>query len=158
MVYKKYEKGVSEMRLNWSKFAFKLIWVIGLFGMVLVGFHYEQIIKHYVVTTFNTLPRFWFNSTVPFLFGVYISILFVKVWSIKINLPLFLCLTIPCLIISFYSPVIYTIVSNTTSTPSSFSVPIPFWMIKINYFGIAPIVAGLTLIVGLLGDSQQSKN
>lgn len=158
MVYKNMIKGVFEMRHNWSKFALKLIWVIGLFGMVFVGFHYEQIVKHYVETTLNPLPQFWFNSTIPFLFGVYMSILFVKVWSFKINLPLFLCVTIPCLIISFYSPVIYTIVSNTTSTPSSFSVPIPFWMIKINYFGIAPIVAGLTLIVSLFGDTKQSKN
>jgi hypothetical protein len=150
-------KGGTIMHLDWSKFAFKLIWVVGLIGLILVGFHYEQIIKQKVEGTYNPLPLYWFYSTVPFLFGVYISLLFVKVWSFKTDLSLFLCVTVPFLIISFYSPVIYTVVFNTTTTPSSFSVPIPFWLYKINSFGIVPIVAGLTFTVSLFGVTQQLK-
>ncbi|MFF5399802.1 hypothetical protein ACFY5J_21035 [Peribacillus butanolivorans] len=145
------------MRLNWSIFFLKLIWVVGLFGLVLIGYQLELIINQKVDETFNILPLYWFHTTVPFLFGLYISLLFVKGWSFRINPPLFLCVTVPCLIISFYSPVAYTVVSNTTSA-SSFSVPIPFWLYEINSYGIASIVAGLTFIVGLFGVTQQSKN
>ncbi|WHY88738.1 hypothetical protein QNH39_13260 [Neobacillus novalis] len=145
------------MRLKWSKFVLMGIWVVGLFGLLLIGYHLELTIKQKADETFNILPLFWFYATVPFLFGIYISLLFVKGWSFKFNPPLFLCVTVPCLIISFYSPVVYTIVANTTFA-SSFNGPAPFWLLKINSFGIAAIVAGLTFTVGLFGIKQQIKD
>lgn len=146
------------MASHWSTFIFKIIWLIGLFALVFIGYHYEQIVKENTAITFNMMAEFWFSSSVPFLFGIYFSLLFVKKWSCKVNMPLLLCISIPCLILTFYSPVVYTIVATTTSSPSSFSVPIPFWLYKVNYFGIVPIVAGFTLITGLFGATPHPRN
>lgn len=146
------------MHHKWLIWSSKLLWIVGLFGLILFGYHLEQIINQKANETFkNILSLFWFNATAPFIFGLYISLLFVKRWSFKFNPPLFLCVTVPCLIVSFYPPVVYTFASITTSD-SSFSANISFWFFKINSFGIAPIVAGLTFFASLFRGIQLSKN
>ena len=147
------------MRQEIMKIALKLLWVMGLLAMILVAFHYQQVIKEDFEATYSPLFTYWFHSVVPFLFGLYSSLLFIKSWSLKIDIPLFLCVTFPLIILSFYSPVTYTIFSNLAPNPSSFNVPIPFWLSKISLFEIVPIVAGLTLIVSLFGvNRQQSRH
>jgi hypothetical protein len=142
-----------------TKIALKLLWVIGLLALLLVAFHYQQMIKQDFEATFNPLSTYWFHSIVPFLFGLYSSLLLIKRKTFNINLPLLLCVTCPLLILAFYSPVTYTIFLNIAPNPSSFSVPIPFWLFKLNSFEIVPIVAGLTLSVSLFGvNQQQSKH
>lgn len=145
------------MFTNWSAVVFTIIWMIGLFALVLIGYHYEQIVRENTSYTFSMVPELWFYSSVPFLFGVYFSLLFIKEWSFNMNATLLLCVSLPCLLLSFYSPFAYTFVSITTPTPSSFSVPIPFWIYKLNEFGIVPIVAGFTLITGLFGTEKPSR-
>ncbi|QCJ44796.1 hypothetical protein FAY30_24535 [Bacillus sp. S3] len=140
------------------KWGLKLLWVAGLVGFLLIVYQLERTIKQTVGETFNVLPLFWFDSMVPFLFGVYISLLFVKVWSFKINTSLLLCITLPCLIISFYSPIVFTLVSTTTFSSFFSNDPLPLWLFKINSSSIIPIVAGLTFIVGLFQTTQPSKN
>ncbi len=142
---------------QWSKYVWKLLWIAGLFAMIIISYQLEQSLRNHVATNFNPLPLFWFHTIVPAVFGVFIALLFVKSWSVKLNFPLILCVTIPCLLIAFYSPVILTIVQNTTATPDSYTVPIPLWMHEINSNGIPSVVAGLTLIVGLFGGTKQSK-
>ncbi|MBK3493748.1 hypothetical protein JFL43_02510 [Viridibacillus sp. YIM B01967] len=138
---------------NWSKFTLKLIWVVGLFGLILGSYHLKQMVEQQVSQNYIIGPRFWLDATMPFLFGLYISLLFIKRWTFKINIPLFLCVTVPCLIISFYTPVVYTITSNSTSD-LVLSIPMPFWLFKLNSYGIAPITAGLTFLISLCGASQ----
>ena len=141
----------------WSKYVWKLLWIVGLFAIIIISYQLEQSIRQHVATTFNMLPYFWFHSIVPAVFGAYIALLFVKAWSVKLDLAIILCVTIPCLLIAFYGPVIFTIVLNTTSTPDSNNVPIPLWMHEVNSIGIPSVVAGLTLIVGLFGGTKQAK-
>ncbi|KQL50513.1 hypothetical protein AN964_22920 [Heyndrickxia shackletonii] len=143
---------------KWSKWGLKLLWVVGLFGLILIVYHFELTIKQTVDETYNVLPLVWFDSIVPFLFGVYISLLFVKEWSFKINKSLLLCITLPCLIISFFIPIVFTLVSNTTFSSYFSNEPLPFWLFKLNSSRITPIVASLTLIVGLFQNTQPSKN
>ncbi|MFF2448904.1 hypothetical protein ACFVSW_17575 [Neobacillus sp. NPDC058068] len=145
------------MRHKWLIWGLKLLWVVGLFGLLLIGYEFQQAIQQKVDSTFKVLPLFWFHGTVPFIFGLYISLLFVKGWSFKFNPSLFLCVTVPCLIVTFYMPVVFTFVSNTPSD-SSFGADISFLMLKINSFGIAPIVAGLTFFASLFHVAQPSKN
>ncbi|QFG00195.1 hypothetical protein PB01_16015 [Psychrobacillus glaciei] len=111
--------------------------------------------KNHVSTTFYMLPMLWFNAIATFIFEIYISFLFIKFWSVRWNWSLILCVTIPCFIVACYSPVIDTIVQSTTSDLNSFSVPIPFWMMKINSLRIPSIVAGITLMVGMLGRENE---
>jgi hypothetical protein len=142
---------------QWSKYVWKLLWIVGLFAIVIISSQLEQSIKQHVATNYKMLPLFWFYSVVPVVFGVYVALLFVRIRSIKLNFPLILCVTIPCLLGAFYSPVIFTIVQNNTSTPDSYTMPIPIWMYSTNAIGILSVVAGLTLIVGLFGGNEQSK-
>ncbi|MGE8205898.1 hypothetical protein ACQKP0_15190 [Heyndrickxia sp. NPDC080065] len=145
------------MHYKRSSFVFKLIWVVGLIGLLIIGHYFEQIIKQNIQASFNFLPQIWFNTTLPFLFGVYISILLVKSWSIKVNIPLFLCVTVPCLLISFYTPFVYTL-AFTTTVSSFFNIPVLVWLLDINSYGIASIVAGLTLSMSLFGADREAKN
>ncbi|MFB5284476.1 hypothetical protein [Peribacillus sp. Hz7] len=134
------------MNLKWSIWILKLIWIVGLVGLILTGYHFEQYTQQNTNKTFNVLPLYWFYSIVPFLFGAYISLLFVKKWSFKINKPLLLCVTAPCFIISFYLPTVSTFFANATFLPNA------FWVFELNSFGIVSMVAGLTLIVGLFNN------
>ncbi|MEH7386853.1 hypothetical protein V7147_15790 [Bacillus sp. JJ1521] len=144
---------------NWSKTGLKLLWVVGLFGLIIIVYHLELTIKQTVSETYNPLPLIWFDSIVAILFGVYIAILFVKVRSFKINKSLLLCITLPCLLISFLHPILFTLASNTTFTSFFSNEPLPFWLfILLESSRIPSIVTGLTLIVGLFQTTQHSKN
>ncbi|MBU8880100.1 hypothetical protein BGM26_14045 [Bacillus sp. FJAT-29790] len=137
------------MRPKWSKWVLKLLWFPGLLGLLFISNHFELIVKQKVTETFIHLPLFWFYSIVPFIFGVYISLLFVKKWLFKMNKQLFLCVTVPCLIISFYFPIVATFFSNAP-------IPFVYWIINPTSTGIASIVAGLTFMLAFFGADQQS--
>ncbi|MFF2754903.1 hypothetical protein ACFVR1_14270 [Psychrobacillus sp. NPDC058041] len=142
------------MRKNWSPYVWKLLWVVGLIALVLISYHLENKVRNHVAITFQPLSIFWFMPTAYFVFGIYISLVLVRDWTFKWNWPLVVCVTIPLLIIAFYSPVIYTIVQSISSD-NNFSLPIPFWMMKINSLGIPSIVAGITLMVGMMGKKKE---
>lgn len=141
--------GGIHMRTNWSNYAWKLCWVVGLIALTLLSSFLRQRIRDNSAITFDMLPYFWFHATIFLVFGLYISILFLKTWTVNINWPLLLCVSLPSLLIAFYSPVIFTIVKYTTPDPSSFSVPIPYWLHRINELGIPAIVAGLSIMIGM---------
>ncbi|MBY0121627.1 hypothetical protein [Bacillus sp. S/N-304-OC-R1] len=128
------------MRPKWSIWVLKLLWFAGLLGLLFISNHFELIVKKKVNETFITLPLIWFYSIVPFIFGVYISLLLVKKWLFKMNKQLFLCVTVPCLIISFYYPIVATFFPNA-------AFPFVFWIINPTSAGIASIVAGLSIIM-----------
>ncbi|WP_391203914.1 hypothetical protein [Psychrobacillus sp. L4] len=142
------------MPKNWSPYVWKLLWGVGLIVLLFIIYHLELKVRNHVAITFQPLPIFWFLPTAYFVFGIYISFIFVKVWSVKWNWPLIVCVTIPFLILAFYSPVIYTIIQSTSSDSNSFSVPIPYWIMNINSLGIPSIVAGITLMVGMFGKRE----
>jgi hypothetical protein len=142
------------MRKNWSPYVWKLLWGVGLIVLLLISYHLENKVRNHVAITFQSLPIFWFIPTAYFVFGIYISLVLDRDWTVKWNWPLIVCVTLPFLIFAFYSPVIYTIVQSTSSD-NNFSVPIPFWMMKINSLGIPSIVAGITLMVGMLGKKKE---
>lgn len=134
------------------KWVLKLLWFVGLVVIILTSYHFEQLIQQYANKNFTLSPLLWFHSTVSFLCGIYISLLFVKKWSFKMNKPLFICVTVPCFIISFYYPTVSTFFANAKFFTNA------FWVFKLNSFGIAPIVAGLSLIVSLFSSTELSKN
>ncbi|QFG00190.1 hypothetical protein PB01_15980 [Psychrobacillus glaciei] len=140
------------MRKKWSPYVWNLLWVVGLIALLLISNELGLKIRYHVATTFHMLPITWYYAFAAFVIGVYISLLFINVRAVKWNWPLIICVTVPCFIIAFYYPVTYTIVQTTASDPGNFSVPIPIWLMNINFVGILGIpslVAGLTLMVGM---------
>ncbi|WP_391117311.1 hypothetical protein [Psychrobacillus sp. L3] len=140
------------MSKNWLPYVWKLLWVVGLIALLLISNELWIKVRNHVATTFYMTPSIWYYATAAFVIGVYISLLFVNVRAVKWNWPLIICVTVPCFIIAFYFPVTYSIVQTTASDPGNFSVPIPNWIMNINFVGILGIpslVAGLTLMVGM---------
>ncbi|WP_342598994.1 hypothetical protein MHB48_16500 [Psychrobacillus sp. FSL H8-0483] len=141
------------MDSKYSKFVWRILWLVGLFVFLYISSQIEMRARNISATTFTILPVIWIRSIAPFVFGIYLALLFVKGWSIKWNPAIILCITVPSLIMTFYFPVLFTIIQYTTINPNSFSVAIPFWM-NSSFDVIVPIVAGLTLMVGLLDKKE----
>lgn len=136
------------MRPHWSSYVWKLLWLAGLFALIISSSSLGWNIQKKVDDTFMIEPLFWFDTITPFVFGLYVSLLFVKGWTFKIHKPLFLCVTIPCLILSLYVPGVFTFY------PSVENVPDPYWLLSRDGFRIIPIVAGLTLFTSLFGEKR----
>ncbi|WP_313893652.1 hypothetical protein [Psychrobacillus sp.] len=143
------------MRNNWSKYVLKIFWVAGLIALIQVSMHFEGILKFNISTTFDPKYFAWYMATAPVFIGMYISLICKRKWSFKINVSMLLCITLPCFLIAFYSPVGMTIAIFTNN---SISIPFPNWMIYISTSPIPSIVAGLTLILGLFGNKETDAN
>ena len=125
-----------------SRITFYVNWVIGLIFFVIGSYNLGVSVKHQVATTFNQSPQYWFSSIIPFFFGIHLSLLFLKKRSFKMNLPLLLCVSVPCMLFSFYIPIAFTFASSYAL--------IPFWMVKFNYYGYVSIVGGFTLTLSFI--------
>lgn len=146
------------MRKNWSSYAWKLLWTIGLIALLIISFNLEIKVKNQMATTFNMLPVIWFQFIANVLLGIYLSLLFIKEWSVKRNWSLIVCVTLPFLIISIYSPIAIILVQNLVKDPNNYSVPLPWWLMKSTMHGIPAIVAGLSLMLGLFSKSFKATN
>ncbi|MFJ7730806.1 hypothetical protein ACIQXF_02815 [Lysinibacillus sp. NPDC097231] len=125
----------------------KLIWVIGLFLLTIISYDIKYQIK--VISATNIVPVFWANFIILFMWGVYLSLIFIKKWTIKINLPLLICVFIPCFLFSLYVPL---------ATFLPLSLPIGgIWFNKALSSNFIGIVAGLTFMLSIFNDSR-SKN
>lgn len=144
------------MRRNWSNYVLKILWVIGFIALLLIYSHLEQSIKQTVSITFKPQNLYWFYAIAPLVIGMYISLI-IREWSFKLNVPLLLCITVPCFIVAFYFPIVHVFSTLTTTTPDSFTVLIPLWMLDINSLKIPSLVAGLTLMIGAFGTTEQFK-
>ncbi|MFJ8066573.1 hypothetical protein ACIQYS_18400 [Psychrobacillus sp. NPDC096426] len=146
------------MRKNWSPYVWKLLWTVGLIVLLIISYKLELKVKNHVATTFQMLPIIWFQFIANFVLGIYLSLLFIKKWSVKWNWSLIVCVTIPLLIISIYLPIAITFVQNIAQDSNNYSVPFPSWLMKITTYGIPAIVAGLTLIIGLFSNTARVNN
>jgi hypothetical protein len=82
--------------LKWSKYYFNILWFIGLVILLLIRFHYEQIILQTANETFNPVPAFWFGAFIPIVMGLYFGLIFIKGKTLGVNKSLLLCVVLPC--------------------------------------------------------------
>lgn len=130
---------------KWLFHLWKILWVVGLIILAVVIFNIEHQLQLWANETFNYLLDIWSRPLILILFGLYISLLFIKKWSMKINSSLLWCVAIPCMLLSFAYPVLIT---SSNESPgffidSSFSL----WIYIIYHSNVFGIVAGLTLIL-----------
>ncbi|MDM5349629.1 hypothetical protein QUF65_01845 [Lysinibacillus sphaericus] len=134
---------------KWSTYIWKLIWVIGLFLLTIISYDIKYQIKVISATTYSIVPVFLANFITLFMWGVYLSLIFIKKWTIKINLPLLICVFIPCFLFSLYVPL---------ATFLPLTLPIGgIWFNKAISSNFIGIVAGLTFMLSIFNDSR-SKN
>jgi len=143
--------GVLFMK-KWSSYLWKLIWVIGLFLLTIISFNIKYKINVISASTYSIVPVIWTNFITLFMWGVYLSLIFIKKWTIKINLPLLICVYLPCFLFSLFGPL---------TTIFSLSLPVGgIWFNKALSSNLIEIIAGLTFMVSIFNNfkSESEQN
>lgn len=143
---------------NWLSYFLKILWVVGLIILVIISFNYENQIKQNASETFNLIPVILSKIIISIIFGLYISLVFVKKWSFSINLSLLWCVAIPCMLLSFANPILSTLSSFDSLPENIGSSPIFFWVLAISSSDMFGIIAGLTIILSLFDTQPDNKN
>ncbi len=134
---------------KWSPYLWKLIWVIGLFLLTIISYDIKNEIRVMSDSTFSITPVFWTNFITLFIWGVYLSLIFIKKWTININLPLLICVFIPCFLISIFLPI---------ATILPLSLPIGgIWFSKVISSYFIEIVAGLTFMLSIFNNLKSDR-
>ena len=129
----------------------KVLWVVGLIILAITSFDYASQAQQTMNATASLVSYVWTKLFISIIFGLYISILLVKKWSIKINPSLLICVTIPCLLLSFAYPI--WSIHEPNLSPS-----IVFSLMKILSTGMLGTIAGLTLVLGIFNNHSESEN
>jgi hypothetical protein len=132
-----------------SPYLWKLAWVVGLFLLVIISFDIENQIDSYSSSTFDIIPIIWANFFIHFIWGIYLSLIFIKKWTFQVNLPLLICVFLPCILFSLNFPI---------STLTSLHIPLGGWTIKVITSGLIEIVAGLTLMLSIFNNKKSDSN
>lgn len=126
-----------------------LAWVVGLFLLTIISFDIQKQIDSYSNSMFSVKPSYSAHILIHFIWGIYLSLLFIKKWTIRINLPLLLCVFLPCFLFSLILPIsMFTSINFPTGG---------VWFIKVLSSGLIEIVAGLTLMLSIF-DNKKSAN
>lgn len=129
---------------KWSSYFGKLIWVMGLFLLTIISFNIKYKIHAISTSTYSIVPVIWTNFIILFIWGVYLSLIFIKKWTIKINLPLLICVFLPCFLFSLFVPLAMIF---------SISLPIgDIWFNKAARSNLIEMVAGLTFMLSIFNN------
>ncbi len=138
-------------KFNWLTYFWKIIWVVGLIILSNLSIYFDNYAKQIANDTFTFIPLLWTYSIISLIFGIYVSLIFVKKWSFKINHSLLWCVSIPCLLISFCYPII-SILGSIEGVSFSF---IPNWLIRITSLEVFGIIAGMTLTLSIFKSKSE---
>lgn len=138
---------------KWTSYFWKLVWLVGLAVLAIISLNIVNHFKEMANVTFNFIPVLWINLVVSITFGIYIALIFINKWSLKLNPALLSCVSIPCILISFCYPVLATFASIFDNLTFSF---IPYWLIRISTMGVFGIIAGLTLVLSFFSTKSKS--
>lgn len=130
-------------------YLWKLAWVVGLFLLVMISFDIENQIDSYSNANYDIIPKIWANFFIHFIWGLYLSLIFIKEWNFKVNRPLLICVFLPCILFSLNFPM---------SVLTSLYIPLGNWTIKVITSGLIEIVAGLTLMLSIFDNKKSDNN
>jgi hypothetical protein len=134
----------------------KIIWLIGFIILVVGSSDFKNHIQQTGKETFNMIPVLWSIPFISIVVGCYISILFVKRWTFKLNLPLLLCVSLPCILLAFAYSILATFTSFGSVPILVVSSNLSFLLVKIFSADVVGIVAGLTLILSILNGKSEN--
>jgi len=141
---------------NGVPYLIKFIWFIGLIALAIIAFNLDNQIQQSASETYSLLPVIWTKLVISIIFGLYISLILVKKWSIKVNFSLLWCVAIPSLILSVAFPILASLSLSGHLPGIVESSPISFGLQKIFSMNIIGIIAGLTIILSFF-NTQSSK-
>ncbi|WP_397538275.1 hypothetical protein [Rummeliibacillus pycnus] len=143
---------------NWLSYFWKILWVVGLVLLVNISFNYENQIQQTARETYSLIPVIWSKLFISIIFGLYISLVFVKKWSFNINPSLFWCVAIPSILLSFAFPILATLSSLKSLPEYIASSSISFWLINVSSSDVFGIIAGLSIILSFFNARPSNKN
>lgn len=73
---------------KWQSSLLKSLWVIGLIILANLAFNVENQMSIEAKATFNPFPVLWLKPILSIIFGLYLSLIFINKWSIKLNVSL----------------------------------------------------------------------
>ena len=128
----------------------QIVWIIGLIVLVSLSLNVEDYLKQVAGETYNPFPLYWYSSLDSFIFGIYISLIFLNKWSFNVNTTLLCFVFIPSLLITFCFPIL--VMLNGWGVSIAY---IPYWLIRVSQVEVFGIIAGVTLILGVFTNQLQ---
>lgn len=141
-------------KASWAPYVKKLLWVIGLIILASICFHFDNQIQQKANEQFNFIPVIWTKLFISLMFGLYLSLILVKRWSISINSSLLWCVAVPCLLLSISFPVLVTLEAAGHLPDVISSSPVIMELQKIFSTNILGVTAGLTMIISFFGNQK----
>ncbi|MEG0473043.1 MAG: hypothetical protein RR588_11980 [Solibacillus sp.] len=144
---------------KFKPYFWKIIWVIGLILIVNFSLNFENQMQQTAETEYNRISILWFDVIHPILFGFYLSLLFVKKWSVKVNLSLLWCVTMPSFVILCGYPLLATLATLDFVPDKIHGFTFSTWALQtfISYSYVLGITVGLTLILSFFS-TQPTKS
>lgn len=137
-----------------SLYFWKIVWIIGLIVLAYLSLNVEDYLKQVAHETYNPFALYWYNSLDSVIFGIYISFIFIKKWSLNVNTTLLCFVFIPSLLITFCFPILVMF-----DGWGVFSISfIPYWLIRISYVEVFGTIAGLTLMLGIFTNQLRRRD
>lgn len=134
---------------KFSPYFWKTIWVIGLIVFINFSLNFENKVQQTAMTEYNLIPVWWFEVVHPLLFGFYLSLLFVKKWSVKVNLSLLWCVAMPSFVLLCSYPLLATLSTFGIMPDKILNLSISTWVFKafVSYSYVFGMIAGLTIML-----------
>ncbi|MEK4423614.1 hypothetical protein [Solibacillus sp. FSL K6-1523] len=134
---------------KYSPYFWKIIWVIGLIVFIKFSLNFENQMQQTAMAEYNPIPVWWYDVVHPILFGFYLSLLFVKKWSVKINLSLFWCVSMPSFVMLCGYPLLATLSMLGILPDKMLNFSIYTWVLKafVSYSYVFGMIAGLTIML-----------
>ena len=131
-------------KLGWHLFA-KISWMIGFLLVVFGSTTINNQAKALSSATYNLAPYLWASAITSIIIGAYIALLFLKQVKLQFNTGLFVCITIPCLVLALY----YPILAFTPAFIENFQFLALPQLLSLSSETIFGVVAGLTLVLSV---------
>lgn len=131
-------------KLGWHLFA-KISWMIGFLLVIFGSTTINNQAKAYASATYNLAPYLWVSAITSIIIGAYIALLFLKRVKLQFNPGLFVCVTIPCLALTLYYPIL-AFTPAFIENLEFLALPQLLGLTSETIFGV---VAGLTLVLSV---------
>ncbi|MCH7323411.1 hypothetical protein LZ480_16165 [Solibacillus sp. MA9] len=123
----------------------KISWMIAFLLVVYGSIIINNQAKAFSSATYNLTPYLCASAITSIIIGSYIALLFLKQLKLQFNTSLFVCVTIPCLVLTLYYPVL--VIAQTFL--ENFQFLVPHQLVRLTSENIFGVVAGLTLVLSV---------
>ena len=139
---------------KWSAYLLKIGWLVGLIILTIIVFNIENQIQRHVAETFDATFMYWSKPIIALTYGIYISLILIRKWTINLNLPLFWCVFIPNVILAFALP-LWSFVLEIEIPSNNLSITIFTWLNKMYSSNLFGIIAGIALILSVFNGKSK---